>query len=405
MTSASPSVTRTSFEPDQEAEYLQFFAANGFVVVRNVLTPQQIAQTIDEIWESTVLIGSAPHVKRHDPTTWEDDTWPASCDRGFLSSDNNLCDVSAWQNRQNPNVVRVFQLLHNTRRLSLKPGGRYGIMRPTRDIALTLPTRTDCGTAGDMLVMQRPDWRTTENWLHWDQNPLTCRGYFGLQGIITLSSHEQPDGGGFKCIPAFHQRFAAWADAHSQQPLPPFATTTVPYMVPDNDPIQREALPILMPAGSLIVWDSRLAHQNFPNESSRFRIVQYVTLEPATSDEQQIASRKCEIERILRCTTGDEAFPAVLTHLGRKIIGLDAWSSVDDEINVRSDAHINTIPPRNHATTSPEEAQRIARLKEALALSDQARVLEAAGDSMAAMAAYRKAYRLYPELEDAYFTL
>ena len=44
-----------------------------------------------------------------------------------------------------------------------------------------------------------------------------------------------------------------------------------------------------MRAGSLLIWDSRLPHGNYPNESSQFRMVQYITFFPAgekTEDER-----------------------------------------------------------------------------------------------------------------------
>jgi len=39
-----------SFELSQEQELKTFFAKYGFVVVRNVISENQVDQTVDEIW-------------------------------------------------------------------------------------------------------------------------------------------------------------------------------------------------------------------------------------------------------------------------------------------------------------------------------------------------------------------
>ena len=45
-----------SFAPSEVSAYIEFFKTYGFVVVRDVLTPQQCQESIDDIWKYADLI-------------------------------------------------------------------------------------------------------------------------------------------------------------------------------------------------------------------------------------------------------------------------------------------------------------------------------------------------------------
>ena len=90
-----------------------------------------------------------------------------------------------------------------------------------------------------------------------------------------------------------------------------------------------------MPAqtGDLILWDSRLAHGNSKNTSSRPRIAFYIMMGPADDGLRHIAveswrtgrcvpwwRNRCGYDRVERWP------PAILTELGRRLLGLDKWS-------------------------------------------------------------------------------
>ena len=100
-----------------------------------------------------------------------------------------------------------------------------------------------------------------------------------------------------------------------------------------------QVTPIPMKAGDLVIWDTRLAHGNGHNTSSKPRLAQYITMSPA--DEDNEAARQGRIDRWQnrKKPTYDRAFPgdprkweenqgttAELTPLGRKLLGLDRWN-------------------------------------------------------------------------------
>ncbi len=59
-----------TFKPEQRKEYKEFFEKYGFVVVEDVISPEDCKNSIEEIWEIIQHEGAL----REDPKTW--DLWP-----------------------------------------------------------------------------------------------------------------------------------------------------------------------------------------------------------------------------------------------------------------------------------------------------------------------------------------
>ena len=140
------------FASDAPAEDLKaFFDEFGFVVVENVLSPEELSATVDELWSHEDLLGR-PGILRADPSSWQQG-WPAG-EKGFLGSRTGADEIWAWENRQNPRVIRPFEVLLGTPELVLNLD-RYGVLRPTRGIVLL-----------DGSVIDKPEWESPASWLH-----------------------------------------------------------------------------------------------------------------------------------------------------------------------------------------------------------------------------------------------
>lgn len=73
-----------------------------------------------------------------------------------------MADVSlkmSWQNRQHPNVVRLFQLILGRDDLWVK-FDRYGMMRPTKGIGFKMIENGVSQT----VFQDRPAWQSKSNW-------------------------------------------------------------------------------------------------------------------------------------------------------------------------------------------------------------------------------------------------
>uniref|UniRef100_A0A7S1QS60 Phytanoyl-CoA dioxygenase n=1 Tax=Alexandrium catenella TaxID=2925 RepID=A0A7S1QS60_ALECA len=277
-----PDPQATVFDPEDEEAYERFFHEHGYVVVRDVLDDAHVSATVDELWQSPSLLGAYPRLKRNDPQSWDDDQWPAGC-RNFLDPLDPCSEVETWRNRVVPAVSRVFHTLWRGLRFDgereddvdgrlVVSVDRMGVMRPTK---VKMPGK-DGSAADDAPLTEKRDWRTSRNWLHWDQNPWVSPGFFAVQGILGLSEGGATSGG-FVTVPGFHKEFAHWAQEHPEGSLPRVTRKTVPFSVPLTDEMQDRRLKVVVPRGGLLVWDSRMPHENFPNEDDQWRLCQYVT--------------------------------------------------------------------------------------------------------------------------------
>jgi hypothetical protein len=150
------------------------------------------------------------------------------------------------------------------------------------------------------------EWRTKSRWLHWDLNPFHwvdgtmpayefcpyslvsesngCSflgGKAKVQGLLNLIDARVQDGG-FLCVPGFHKHLREWTALEVNQDCRERMKEALDFMdVPELDPMQHHTQSVPMRARSLLIWNSELPHCNYPNDSSRFRMVQYVKCFPS----------------------------------------------------------------------------------------------------------------------------
>jgi hypothetical protein len=231
-----------------------FLEEYGIVVINNILQPIQIKKSIDSIWNHDELITRG--VDRDDIATWERN-WPINGQiekKGWISiGDDMLCKVG-WENRMNSKLNYVFQQIWNKKlntnvELCVKKD-RYSVMRP----------------------ILNKNWSTHDGWLHTDQNPATEKDFIRLQGVLTFTDSTENSGGGFICIPKFHKKWKKYCDMN------PSDNSVAEYKECFKT---HDVEKIFVKKGSLIIWDSRIPHANFPNKSIiNFRFAQYITYYP-----------------------------------------------------------------------------------------------------------------------------
>jgi len=247
----------------------------------------------------------------------------------------------AFMNRQNENIYQVFKTILDTDEL-LVSHDRFGVMRPTKQVLLK-----DGQTRRDF-----PEYVSREKWMHWDMNPFklllseeekkeamaspdniitrdvhsffisenneTLTNYRKLQGLVALSDSTENDGG-FLCVPTFHKLVNDWANANYESMGSRFKSDYV--TVPERDPLRDQGVKIAVRAGSLVVWDSRLPHCNYPNNSDQFRYVQYIKMFPQTKDTPIFNKcRKGLLKELLELQPEFQPSP-----LGLRLFGIEPW--------------------------------------------------------------------------------
>lgn len=149
-----------------------------------------------------------------------------------------------------------------------------------------------------------------------------------VQGVLSLVDVDG-DTGGFQCVPELFRTLEDWK---KRQPEGRDGFR------PDIE--DMEVYPVPMKAGDLLIFNSLLAHGIRPNTSeNKVRMAQYIAMTPAAEENQELRERRVESWKERRAPEGF-AFPgdprewertkyetAVLTPLGRKLLGLDSWNA------------------------------------------------------------------------------
>ncbi len=293
----------TSFDIADHSAISLFFEQFGFVIIRDVLSKEDIEDTLDEFYQKFNFQNN---------NSFESLSEELFASLGIVGEGPDLKSRAQLNNRQNPNVHRAFATILKNNKL-IVDHDRLGVMRPT--------FHNNHENVG---------WRTKPNWLHLDCNPnnggVSVAGFARkknaicvnfdqdvlVQGLIALTTAYKEDGG-FHCVPGSHKFSRQWAAVNRCNTL----STTETMNVPQHDILHNKIQKIPLREGSLVVWNSLLFHGNFPNHSENCRIVQYVRFTPADS----------VVFGPLAPTV--ECYPSFypITNLGKKLFGLENYKA------------------------------------------------------------------------------
>jgi len=227
---------------------------------------------------------------------------------------------------------------------------RYGIMRPTKNV----PSNCILSTDGEIPrsnveisfqheCLDHPEWKTLQSWLHWDLNPWIWTktsdgidykweedfiqenngsrniGNVKLQGFLNLVDNHIGDGG-FSCIPGFNTVLREYCEKTKDTNFAKSKEKEFVFIeIPADDPMQSQIQNISLRAGSLLIWSSELPHCNYPNDSNRFRIVQYVKMFEAQCGKPGTMMRESEVRKIVNASKCE------LSDLGKCMLGLEQF--------------------------------------------------------------------------------
>lgn len=273
----------------------QFWKHNGYIVVRNAVPKEQAARLASFLWEFE-------EKDPQDPATWYA---PPRAEMQMKELTNTgMVEVYnhqyLWDNRQFPKVHQAFADIWGTEKLWV-----------TIDRAnLNLPMRPGFEYKG---------------FIHWDYDPETKPE--NVQGVLALADQTDENMGGFQCIPELFRTYDTWKLTQ-----------------PDNrdhfkpDTTGFDIVKVKMEAGDLLIFNSLLAHGIRANQSgNKVRLAQYISMMPAEEDNEPLRQWRINSWKN-RIAPEGYAFPgdprnweqtkystAVLSDLGKKLLGLEKW--------------------------------------------------------------------------------
>eukprot|EP00005_Dracoamoeba_jomungandri_P004365 CAMPEP_0174258398 /NCGR_PEP_ID=MMETSP0439-20130205/7392_1 /TAXON_ID=0 /ORGANISM="Stereomyxa ramosa, Strain Chinc5" /LENGTH=376 /DNA_ID=CAMNT_0015341883 /DNA_START=92 /DNA_END=1222 /DNA_ORIENTATION=- len=294
------------FGVDQKEEIIAFFKEFGFVVARDVLSPQECEDTLSLLF-GILEEGSA--FRRDDMSTWS--SWPKSgMAKHGMPTRKPIFGKAAINNRQNPNVHKVYSYLFGTEDLFINHD-RMGMLRPTVGKNCEEKWRTAGGLHLDMnpwsylsdsdTVVQRNLAKLTYevpnrlNHFIFENNQVHKNMFNGLhiQGVLNICDNYEEDGG-FHCCPGFVHHFEQWAEELRNSKTESEAWKRNSVVFEPSHPFWNYALRIPMRAGSMVVWDQRTPHGGNANYSDRMRVAQFIKMYPKDAMNLHQRDRRCK---------------------------------------------------------------------------------------------------------------
>jgi hypothetical protein len=235
------------FELKDVNDWKSYFQENGYVVIKNIIDSTKIDKAKTLLWDFLTKMGTG--IKEDDETTWSDDRWPGTAlKKGIVSGYGAGQSDFMWSLREVREVRIPFAELWNCDIGDLVPSfDGFSIFRP---------------------INKNPFWKTDNSlWYHVDQNGHDKPSFACVQGQVILLDSNEKDGG-FVLIPQSHKVFS---DIFQRFPnLGKDQIDFIRFNPNDHDSpwyhefVDHQLTPVKLcvPAGSLILWDSRTTHCN-----------------------------------------------------------------------------------------------------------------------------------------------
>jgi Phytanoyl-CoA dioxygenase (PhyH) len=284
----------SSFDGQEIALRLDRF---GLVAVR-ILNEDECSRTLDAFLEESneQQRPGATSKLSMDPLTWGSENWPNKSH--FLVRRRPSIGWAPTLVRTHPKIREVFATIFGTDDLQSSID-RWGVMPGT----VNIPTRQDDDNETIISLQDHPEWRQHLR-LHWDMNPWACMDENQNKGqqqhryqalVAILDSPESV--GGFRCVPGSHHWYIEqWAGSNAM-PSNYSMSSYRSVKIADHDPANELSQKIPIKAGDMLVFDSRLLHGTFANESSSMRLVQYVRMMPSSMARGDVFSAVNVLER------------------------------------------------------------------------------------------------------------
>lgn len=225
----------------------QHLQQHGWVIIPDVLSEEEIehAKTSFYSWQKTI--------PNHD-------TFYRKCVRyGIYQFHEVAHQYHAWFIRTRPNVQNIFKMLWDCEDLIVSFDGTGYISQETN--------------------------KKDTIWTHTDQAPATKK-LSCYQGLVSLTSNKERT---FVVYDKSHLLHETYFDERNNDSKKNWNKIDPAYL----DTLKEHKQVLHVPAGALVIWDSRTFHQNqYGEPGSEERIVQYVCYLPREHEKNTEAMRK-----------------------------------------------------------------------------------------------------------------
>lgn len=221
----------------------------GYVIIDNVLTENEIDYATQLFYDWKTKNNIIPEKNN-----------------GIIKNHNAGHQEHAWYIRTSPNIMNIFKRLLKTKELI---------------------------SSFDGCCYMSPDDHYFGNWTHVDQSPNNT-DFSGYQGLVSLTENEQ------KTLVVYEGSHLMYDSYVKEKKI----NSDKNFLLIDEDYLQtlnKKIIPVKK--GTLVIWDSRLFHQNQCGVNQEERLVQYVTYMPKNHKDNNIINQDKRVHAFLNGIT------------------------------------------------------------------------------------------------------
>lgn len=234
--------------------YIKELEVKGYCIIPGILSHKQCDNYIGQMWDWLEQLGTG--IDRNNKYTWNDNNWPYY-DKGIIQNYRVGHAQFLWDLRCEQNIIDVYSSIWETDELLVSFDG-MNVTRPTN-------------ITGQL---------EKKYWWHTDQSFLKT-GRQCIQGFINLEKSQKGDAC-FCAIEGSHNYHEELFKTQNIEPLNldwyELDQNEINWYLKEKKLKQAKVYP---PKGSLVLWDSRTIHCNYPSITDNFRYVAYISMTPA----------------------------------------------------------------------------------------------------------------------------
>lgn len=263
-----------------ESKYIDELNKNGYCVIKNILNP-------DEIFEAKEMFYD-----------WYDSIENIDYIHSKLNPHNifKFHEVGhqefAWYLRTRPQIIKTFADLYNT------------------DV-------NNLVTSFDGSCYYKPKTKLSNGlWTHTDISPKLSKEMKCYQGFVSLTDNEDNSFQVYEGTNNMHQTYFILKEQENDNKN--WQKIDKDYL----DDIEHRKKVLNVPAGSLVLWDSRTFHQNIIKNENEERLVQYICMMPKDNKKNTLSMSKKRLKYFEdRRTTSHWCYPIKVNSLQGRTYG------------------------------------------------------------------------------------
>ena len=243
--------TPPTFTKDQTEEWSKYLDEEGFVVIRDMLSAEELVTGLELFKKDMATI--SPKFSFESLENQTISTTPCIFSKGMMVFNGIGQSDSMWFLRTNQKIQSIFKTIHKT------------------DEIVTSLDGASIFVSGE---------QKSQSWLHIDQNPKNKM--YSVQGAFNYLPVKSKDDAGFVVVPKSHKTYT------------PIVSHSKDWIVCEDQPVDK-SVKLLIPENCLTLWNSKTIHANEGMEKSQRglnRITCYVTFLPKSLRSEETRSKR-----------------------------------------------------------------------------------------------------------------